>query len=132
MSKKLQMPQVHTEDTGPDKKDLSVKDLSRANILKVIRDLLKFTVYDEEDIKVRGNEITINLCYDTKNSTDTYIEKLKERFPKNICVKNTQIKILIHNKNGSSCDKRKKHTIQENRGHGTCETSSTRNGTNTV
>jgi len=115
MSEKLQMAQ-DTDVRQPEKKTKVEKDLSTANVFKVLKNLIRSTVYDEEDLKKKDGNIYINLCYDTRIATEYFIDRIRERFPDNVVIKGTKIFIILNkNRRHFEYDKRNKTSIKTHR-----------------
>lgn len=115
MSEKLQTTQ-DTDNKKPEKKSLAEKDLSSANVCKVLKTIINATIYDEDDIKKKNGDTYIDLCYDTRRATEYTVDRIRERFPDNVLIKGTKIYILSNNnRRYIEYDKRNKTSIKAHR-----------------
>lgn len=113
---------------------VEVKDLSATGILTALKHLLRNSVYDDEDFRVRDGKVSVNLCYDTKGVTDNYKSKVREMFSNSASVSGTRIQVTIQNKNKKGEDHGKSNVlnIKEDRQLGQGKESPRRNAGDTI
>jgi hypothetical protein len=105
-----------TDARQPEKKTKIEKDLSTANVRKVLKTIISATIYDEDDIKKKDGDTYIDLCYDTRRATEYIVDRIRERFPDNMLIKGTKIYILSNkNRRNFEYNKRNKTSIKAHR-----------------
>jgi hypothetical protein len=116
MDEELQTDQ-NTDDTQPDTKTKADKNIDVSTALKKLQKLLQNAVYEEEDFKVRDGTISLDMCYDTKGTRDTYVSKIQQLFSERVSISGTVVKIVIQHTlgRGTVHDKRNNISIKKDR-----------------
>jgi hypothetical protein len=111
---------------------LAVKDLSAVGILTELKHLLRNSIYDDEDFRVRNGKVHVNLCYDTKGVIDNYKLKIRDMFSDIVSMRGTRIQVTIQNKKGEDHGKSNVLNIKEDRQLGQGKESPRRNAGDTI